>query len=284
MKAAIRAGRSSCRDCAGGDLSFAFSLNFAAFDWFMSLEPNWYSTMFGVRLFATSAVLSFALNILVALGLRRAGISKGAIHVEHFHDLGKLLFGFLVFWAYISFSEFFLIWYAAIPRRPLLPPPLGHRLVADGQRLAGRDEVHHPVFLILSRNAKRNLGCSAWARAASSRCTWSRCTTGSCRISRKAASRSPPWLAHRLGCMFACVGLYLAVVFRRMLEPCRDPRTRSAAATRDRLRERLGIRSQDGCAQRTVRRPRHRAGTAAGLFTLQLWYASYLDVASSTVT
>src|SRR6185295_12200415 len=137
---------------------FAFSLNFAAFDWFMSLEPNWYSTMFGVRLFATSAVLSFALNILLTLGLRRAGISKDAIHVEHFHDLGKLLFGFLVFWAYISFGEFFLIWYAAIPEETMY---FHRRWDSDSWRMVSISLVVVkfiiPFFLILSRNAKRNL-------------------------------------------------------------------------------------------------------------------------------
>jgi len=215
-------------------ISFAFSLNFAAFDWFMSLEPNWYSTMFGVRLFATSAVLSFALNILVALGLRRAGISKGAIHVEHFHDLGKLLFGFLVFWAYISFSEFFLIWYAAIPEETIY---FHRRWDPDSWRLVSVSLVVMkfilPFFLLLSRDAKRNLGLLGLGAG--------------CVVALHLVEMyywimphfqeggivfSAAGLLIDVGCMFACVGLYLAVVFRRMLDhaviPVRDPRLQRA--------------------------------------------------------
>jgi len=98
-----------------GTFLFAMSLTFAGFDWIMSLEPGWYSTMFGVRIFASSAVTSFAVVIMTALGFKRAGLVGDEINTEHLHDLGKLMFGFLIFWGYISFSEFFLIWYAAIP-------------------------------------------------------------------------------------------------------------------------------------------------------------------------
>ncbi len=215
-------------------ISFALSLNFAAFDWFMSLEPNWYSTMFGVRLFATSAVLSFALNILVTLGLRRAGISKDAIHVEHFHDLGKLLFGFLVFWAYISFSEFFLIWYAAIPEETLY---FQRRWDTDSWRVVSISLVVVkfiiPFFLIMSRNAKRHLGllglgagCIAllhlvemyyWVMP---------------HFREGGIAFSLSGFITDLGCVLSCVGLYLAVVFRRMLShpviPIRDPRLQRA--------------------------------------------------------
>jgi hypothetical protein len=213
---------------------FAFSLNFAAFDWFMSLEAHWYSTMFGVRLFATSVVLSFALNILVTLGFRRAGISKGAIHVEHFHDLGKLLFGFLVFWAYISFSEFFLIWYAAIPEETIY---FHRRWDTVSWRMVSVSLVVVkfiiPLFLIMSRNAKRNLGLLGlgagcivvlhlvemyyWVMP---------------HFQEGGIVFSASGFITDLGCVLACVGLYLAVVFRRMLShpviPVRDPRLQRA--------------------------------------------------------
>jgi hypothetical protein len=213
---------------------FAFSLNFAGFDWFMSLEPNWYSTMFGVRLFATSVVLALSLNILVTLGFRRAGISKGAIHVEHFHDLGKLMFGFLVFWAYISFSEFFLIWYAAIPEETIY---FHRRWDTDSWRTVSVSLVVVkfiiPFFLIMSRNAKRNLGllglgagCIAllhlvemyyWVMP---------------HFQEGGIAFSLSGFITDLGCVLACVGLYLAVVFRRMLShpviPVRDPRLQRA--------------------------------------------------------
>jgi hypothetical protein len=213
---------------------FAFSLNFAAFDWFMSLEPNWYSTMFGVRLFATSAVLSFALNILVTLGFRRAGISKDAIHVEHFHDLGKLLFGFLVFWAYISFGEFFLIWYAAIPEETIY---FHRRWDTDSWRMISVSLVVVkfiiPFFLIMSRNAKRNLGLLGLGAG---------CIVALHLVEmyywvmphfqEGGIAFSVTGFITDLGCVLACVGLYLAVVFRRMLDhpviPVRDPRLQRA--------------------------------------------------------
>ncbi|HEU4583890.1 MAG TPA: hypothetical protein VFS67_36785 [Polyangiaceae bacterium] len=215
-------------------LSFAFSLNFAAFDWFMSLEPDWYSTLFGVRLFATSALLSFALNILVTLGFSRAGISKGAIHVEHFHDLGKLLFGFLVFWAYISFSEFFLIWYAAIPGETVY---FHRRWDSESWRALSISLVVVkfilPFFLLLSRHAKRNprlLGLSAaWVVALHlvEMYYWVMPY-----VQEGGIALSFAGVVTDLGCVLACVGLYLAVVFRRMLNhpviPVRDPRLQRA--------------------------------------------------------
>ena len=94
---------------------FAMTLTFAAIDWIMTLDPHWYSTMFGVYYFAGSLVGAFALLILLAAGLTKAGYLRGVITVEHFHDLGKLLFAFSVFWAYIAFSQYFLIWYANMP-------------------------------------------------------------------------------------------------------------------------------------------------------------------------
>jgi len=93
----------------------ALTAAFAAFDWQMSLDYHWFSTMFGVYFFAGSLGSAVALATLVLLILRRAGKLEGLVTVEHFHDLAKLMFGFTVFWAYIGFSQYFLIWYANIP-------------------------------------------------------------------------------------------------------------------------------------------------------------------------
>jgi hypothetical protein len=89
--------------------------SFASFDWLMSLEPHWASTMFGVYMWAGSLVSSLAALTLLILALRSAGWLRRTITVEHLHDLGKLLFGFVVFWTYIAFCQYFLIWYANIP-------------------------------------------------------------------------------------------------------------------------------------------------------------------------
>lgn len=94
---------------------FALTTNYAAFDLLMSLDPHWYSTVFGVYFFSAGVVGFFALlSILTAL-LLRAGRLQGAVTDEHYHDLGKLVFAFTVFWAYIAFSQYMLIWYGNIP-------------------------------------------------------------------------------------------------------------------------------------------------------------------------
>ena len=94
---------------------FAGSLTFAAFDWLMSLEAAWFSTIFGVIVFAGSAVSILALTILIGLSLYKRGLVGEAINIEHFHDLSRLMFGFVCFWTYVQFSQWMLIWYAGIP-------------------------------------------------------------------------------------------------------------------------------------------------------------------------
>jgi hypothetical protein len=96
-------------------LAYAVTVTFAAFDLLMSLDAHWFSTMFGVYVFAGSVVAFFALLIVVVYSGQRAGILRHAVTVEHYHDLGKLLFAFTVFWAYIAFSQYMLIWYASLP-------------------------------------------------------------------------------------------------------------------------------------------------------------------------
>ena len=96
-------------------LAFALTVNFAAFDWLMSLDPHWFSTIFGIYFFAGCVVALFATLVIASAVLQRYGYAKQAMNTEHYHDLGKLLFGFNFFWAYIAFSQFLLIWYANIP-------------------------------------------------------------------------------------------------------------------------------------------------------------------------
>lgn len=93
---------------------FALTITFTGFDFMMGLDYKWFSTMWGVYLFAGSALNSMAVIIIVAAWLKSQGHLKHVTSGEHFHIMGKLLFAFTVFWAYISFSQFFLIWYAGI--------------------------------------------------------------------------------------------------------------------------------------------------------------------------
>jgi hypothetical protein len=103
------------RTSAIGMVLFALTANFAAVDLLMSLDPHWYSTIFGVYFFSGGVVGFFALLSILAALLQRSGRLGGAITDEHYHDLGKLVFAFLFFWAYIAFSQYMLIWYANIP-------------------------------------------------------------------------------------------------------------------------------------------------------------------------
>lgn len=147
------------RFAPGATMLFALSLTFAVFDWVMSLEPSWFSTIFGVYYFATGVVSSLAVIILVTMALRNSGPLAGAVTVEHYHDLGKLMFGFLVFWAYIGFSQFMLIWYAALPeettwyhnRWDFDPWAKVSMIIVIGHFVV-------PFFWLISRNFKRNLG------------------------------------------------------------------------------------------------------------------------------
>lgn len=93
----------------------AFTLTFGAFDLLMSLQPTWFSTIYGVYIFAGSLVGFLAIAILLFMLLQKSGRLVNAVTVEHYHDLGKLLFAFVVFWGYVSFSQFMLIWYGNIP-------------------------------------------------------------------------------------------------------------------------------------------------------------------------
>ncbi|MCW0217788.1 MAG: hypothetical protein OJI67_05655 [Prosthecobacter sp.] len=110
IKHTIKARAFSCRWL----LFYALTVTFAAVDWLMTLDYSWFSTMWGVYIFAGCAWASMALTILLVTWLKGLGYMKQVVTEEHYHLMGKLLFAFTVFWAYIAFSQYFLIWYANI--------------------------------------------------------------------------------------------------------------------------------------------------------------------------
>jgi hypothetical protein len=95
-------------------LFFALTATFASVDWVMGIDYNWFSTMWGVYIFAGCAWSSMSLMILLVTYLRSIGYLQKVVTDEHYHLMGKLLFAFTVFWGYIAFSQYFLIWYANI--------------------------------------------------------------------------------------------------------------------------------------------------------------------------
>lgn len=115
-----KSGAASCtvlmrRYAAGGIFIFAVTLTLAAFYWMKSLEYQWFSTMYGVYYFAGSVWMTLATTYIIALVLRRTGHLAPIIQKSTFKDIGTLFFAFTVFYAYIHFSQYFLIWNAAIP-------------------------------------------------------------------------------------------------------------------------------------------------------------------------
>jgi hypothetical protein len=98
-----------------GLIVLGLTTSLASFDWLMSLDAQWSSTIFGVYFWSGALVASLAALILLALGLRAVGGLGALVTIEHLHDLGKLLFSFVSFWAYIAFCQYFLIWYANFP-------------------------------------------------------------------------------------------------------------------------------------------------------------------------
>lgn len=137
--------------------AFGLSVTFHAFDFLMSLDPHWFSTIFGVYFFAGSTLSMFAFLAVVLTLLKKAGYLENVVTAEHFHDIGKFMFGFTVFWTYIGFSQYFLIWYADIPEETHWFAYRGHGewLTLSLVLVAGRFVI--PWFGLLRRGWKRNM-------------------------------------------------------------------------------------------------------------------------------
>lgn len=93
---------------------FAITITLTAIDWAMSLEPHWFSTIFGVYYFSGSVLAALAAITFIIVLLMEQGFLPG-LRRDHLYSLGALMFAFTNFWAYIAFSQFLLIWYANLP-------------------------------------------------------------------------------------------------------------------------------------------------------------------------
>jgi hypothetical protein len=129
----------------------------AAFDWLMSLEPKWYSTIFGLYILAGGALTFMSFVTLICLGFRQAGILKNSITKEHYHDLGKWLFALTAFYTYMAFSQYLLIWYANLPEETIW---YRHRMEGTWLPISLAMPFIRfliPFFVLLCRPAKRSL-------------------------------------------------------------------------------------------------------------------------------
>ncbi len=94
---------------------FAITITISAIDWLMSVEPHWFSTIFGVYFFSGTVIAALAAATLATVLLKENNYLHPKITNDHLFSLGALLFAFVNFWAYIAFSQFLLIWYADLP-------------------------------------------------------------------------------------------------------------------------------------------------------------------------
>ena len=148
------------RFAPAGLVLFALTITFFTFDWFLSLNATWFSTIFGVQLFSQAALFNMATLIVTALALQRSGILGKAVTVEHFHDMGKLLFGWIAFWSYIAFAQFFLTWYSNIPDELTFFHLRWHDNGGTWKSITLALVVMHffvPFWFLMSRNIKRRL-------------------------------------------------------------------------------------------------------------------------------
>ena len=145
-------------------IAFALTTTFAAIDFLMTLDPMWFSTIFGVYYFAGCVIAVHCVMSLSLMFLQSRGRLTRSITVHHYHDLGKMTFAFTVFWAYIAFSQFMLIWYANIPEETIW---YQNRSQGSWMAVGAVLVVGHfflPFIGLLSRHVKRNrAGLAFWS-------------------------------------------------------------------------------------------------------------------------
>lgn len=110
--------KNSFRVSAGFLPVYALTFCIAAFQWMMSLEPHWFSTIYGVYCFATITVSGFTIMTLITIYLKERGYLP-ELNANHLHDLAKYMFAFSIFWTYLWISQYLLIWYANIPEETI---------------------------------------------------------------------------------------------------------------------------------------------------------------------
>ncbi|HVE84306.1 MAG TPA: hypothetical protein VND93_15725 [Myxococcales bacterium] len=130
------------------------AITFAGFDWLMSLDPLWASTIFGAYYFSGSFLAAMCLLTIITTLARRDGLFGKLVKLDHFHSMGKLMLAFTAFWAYIAFSQFMLIWAANLPEENVwyLERTVGGWKVIASALIAGHFVL--PFFLLLSRDLK----------------------------------------------------------------------------------------------------------------------------------
>jgi hypothetical protein len=146
------------RVSAPGLVVFTVVTTFAFIDWIMSLEPHWFSTIYGAMFLIGQMLESFAVTILLGIVLSRMSPIKDYLTDQHLHDLGNMMFAWMVLWAYLSFSQFLIIWSGNLPEEI----PWYLRRLKGGWGLVALTIVifnfFTPFALLLLRSVKRDAG------------------------------------------------------------------------------------------------------------------------------
>ena len=146
-------------------IAYVLTATFASVDWMMSLEPEWYSTIYGMMIITGQALSAFAFSV---IGLRLLGSSKplsDVLTTRHFHHLGNLLLAFTILWAYMAFSQYLIIWSGNLPEENFW---YIHRLNPGWSSIGLLLVIGHffiPFLVLLSRRAKRVLRSLSWIAA-----------------------------------------------------------------------------------------------------------------------
>jgi len=214
---------------APGMILYALTVTFAAFDLLMSLTPHWYSTIYGVYYFSGCVLGFFALApVLIAL-LKRRGFLTRLVTTEHSHDLGKLMFGFVVFWAYIAFSQYLLIWYGNLPEETVWYSAREQGIWGWISLVLLFGHFLLPFLWLMSRYPKRKAATLVIGAVWLLIMHW---VDVFYLVMPNARPDGMPFRLMDLACFVGIGGLFLAVVFWRLgrtnLIPVNDPRLSEA--------------------------------------------------------
>jgi hypothetical protein len=150
-----RLARRMQRLSAGGLLAYGLTITFASFDWLMSLDPHWYSTIYGVIIMGGQGLSALAVLVVILVWLSRRPPLRGIVMPGHLQDLGNLMLAFTMLWAYFSFSQYLIIWAGNLPHEIEW---YMHRSYTSWRIVAAALMLFHftlPFVLLLSRQIKR---------------------------------------------------------------------------------------------------------------------------------
>ena len=139
----------------GGLVAYGVTITFASFDWLMSLEPHWFSTIYGVIIIGGEGLSALAFLTIALVWLSRRPPLDRIVVPAHFHDLGNLMLAFVMLWAYFSFSQYLIIWSGNLPTEIAW---YLHRMQTGWRPVAVVLMLFHfaaPFVVLLSRTVKR---------------------------------------------------------------------------------------------------------------------------------